>query len=273
MQLEKPYPFVDRMLARRLERAEAKSNAAFVDARRAIDSRSGATWIEVGGAWAMFDGSKSPLTQAFGLGLTQAPTDEQMETIETFFRSRGAPVILEVSPLAEPTTLEFLNGRGYKPAEFSNVMFRPAGEIQAGGGNTAIPRVARDEEIDEWAELSAKGWGDTPAHAEFMRGVARVVANSRGTVPFVAEIEGRIVATGALTIHQGVALFAGASTLAEARKMGAQRALLECRSRYAVEHGCDVLMMVTHPGSTSQKNGERQGFRVAYTRTKWLLVG
>jgi hypothetical protein len=28
-------------------------------------------------------------------------------------------------------------------------------------------------------------------------------------------------------------------------------------------------MMATEPGSPSQRNGERQGFRIAYTRMKW----
>ena len=30
-------------------------------------------------------------------------------------------------------------------------------------------------------------------------------------------------------------------------------------------------MMVAAPGSASQRNAERQGFRIAYTRTKWML--
>ena len=41
--------------------------------------------------------------------------------------------------------------------------------------------------------------------------------------------------------------------------------------RYAFDHGCDVAMMVAHPGSDSQRNAERKGFRIAYTRTKWRL--
>jgi hypothetical protein len=38
-----------------------------------------------------------------------------------------------------------------------------------------------------------------------------------------------------------------------------------------VEHGCDLAMIVTVPGSGSQRNAEREGFRVAYTRVKWRL--
>jgi hypothetical protein len=41
--------------------------------------------------------------------------------------------------------------------------------------------------------------------------------------------------------------------------------------RYAFDHGCDLAMMVAMPGSESQRNAERNGFRIAYTRTKWKL--
>lgn len=273
MQQEKPYPFVDRLLARRLERAEAKTNAAFVDARRAMDTTSGATWIEVGGTYAMYDGPKSPLTQTFGLGMHQTPTDEQMEVIEKFFASRGAAVFHEVCPIADTPVLDLLNKRGYRAVELSQVLFRPAAVIDVGGGNAVTTRIVGPDEIDAWTEVSASGWSERPDLAEFMRGIARVVVRARGTVAFLAEIDNRVVATGALNVHEGVALLAGASTLPDARKLGAQRALLECRSRYAVEHGCDLLMIVTHPGSTSQRNGERQGFRIAYTRTKWGRMG
>ena len=39
----------------------------------------------------------------------------------------------------------------------------------------------------------------------------------------------------------------------------------------SLESGCDLAMMVAEAGSGSQRNAERQGFRIAYTRTKWLL--
>jgi hypothetical protein len=41
---------------------------------------------------------------------------------------------------------------------------------------------------------------------------------------------------------------------------------------YAFEHGCDLAMMVAEAGSNSQRNAERKGFRVAYTRIKWKLA-
>ena len=88
---------------------------------------------------------------------------------------------------------------------------------------------------------------------------------------FVAECNGEAIAAAALFMHEGVALLAGASTVPEGRRQGAQLALLDARLRTAAEHGCDLAMMVAAPGSASQRNAERNGFRVAYTRTKWQL--
>jgi hypothetical protein len=86
---------------------------------------------------------------------------------------------------------------------------------------------------------------------------------------FYAERDGKPIATAALFMHEGTALLAGASTVPEGRRQGAQNALLDARLRHAASLGCDLAMMVAAPGSSSQRNAERQGFRIAYTRTKW----
>jgi hypothetical protein len=115
---EKPSLFSDLALSRRLERAEARANAEFVEARARLAPESGATWIDVAGAYAMYDGPASPCTQTFGLGLFQPPTPADLEKLERFFQERGAPVFHEVSPLAD-SALPLLNERGYQPIEFS----------------------------------------------------------------------------------------------------------------------------------------------------------
>jgi len=99
-----------------------------------------------------------------------------------------------------------------------------------------------------------------------------VTAKRAGGLSFLAELDGRPIAAGAMFIHDGVALLAGASTIPEGRRQGAQLALLESRLRHAAEKGCDIAMMCALPGGASQRNAERQGFRVAYTRIKWSLI-
>ena len=73
-----------------------------------------------------------------------------------------------------------------------------------------------------------------------------------------------------LSMHEGVAMLAGASTIPAFRGRGAQNALLRTRLNMAADHGCDLAAMGALPGSASQRNAERQGFLIAYTRTKWM---
>jgi GNAT superfamily N-acetyltransferase len=125
------------------------------------------------------------------------------------------------------------------------------------------------DEAGAWADTSARGWGESPELAAFMLDFGTVTARSAGTHCFVAEADGVAVGAAAVALHGGVALLAGASTLPEWRGRGAQAALLDARLRHAAAHGCDLAMMGAQPGSASQRNAERRGFRIAYTRLKW----
>jgi hypothetical protein len=258
------YPPSDLQLARRLERTEAQANIDFVEARASLFPGSGATWIEVAGACAMFDGPASMLTQTFCLGLAGAPDASDMEALESFYSRRGAPVFHEVSPLAHPDTLPLLCARGYQPIEFTSILYRPAGQPPA-ALNPRI-RVGLAEDPDVWAQTLAAGWNEL---GETVLSFCSVNAHRQDALNFIADIDGRPVAAGGLSVHDRTALLAGASTIPSERRQGAQRALLAARLLYAKEHGCDLAMMGAQPGSESQRNAERQGFRIAYTRIKW----
>ena len=271
--MNQEYPFADIELARRLERTEAQGNIDFIEARAEAFPDYGAKWIEVAGTFAMFDGAGSPLTQTFGLGVSQPITAEELDTLEEFFVSRGADVFHEVCPLADPSAFTLLNERGYRPIEFSNVLYRPISpdlRLHVNRNGQIKIRVLEKNDADLWARTAFEGWREFTEVADFMRDLGQVTARSR-SISFLAELESDPIGTGALTIAGDVALLAGASTVPPARRQGVQLALLEDRLRYAAERGCTVAMMVALPGSGSQRNAERHGFRIAYTRTKWHL--
>jgi GNAT superfamily N-acetyltransferase len=270
-----PVPLSDLSLSRRLERAEGRSNADFVEARAKLFPERGAEWIEVAGTYAMFDGIGSPLTQTFGLGVFDPVTQADLENLEEFFQQRGAHVHHEVSPLADASLLTLLNERGYQPIELTSVMYRPIGrgvQIESPRDEKVQSRLMRDGEEELWARTAARGWNELTEFADTILELLSITAKRAGGLSFLAELDGRPIATGAMFIHDGVALLAGASTIPERRRQGAQLALLESRLRYAAEKGCDIAMMCALPGSASQRNAERQGFRVAYTRIKWGLI-
>jgi hypothetical protein len=268
------YPFADLALARRLERAEGAACRRTVEARARVAPAIGATAIAVGGALAMFDGPSSPLTQTFGLGIFEAPTESQLATLEAFFRERGAPVHHETSPMADPALPALLAARGYRPIEYSSVLYRPVGaEAARPVANAALTVTRVVDDAERWARTAAAGWGESPQLADFMLDIGRVQAAAQGTHLFLAEQDGEAIAAGALAVHDGVALLAGASTIPSGRRRGAQLALLDARLAYAASAGCDLAMMAALPGSGSQRNAERHGFRIAYTRVKWRAEG
>jgi hypothetical protein len=268
---------VDKSLSQRLERTEGRANADFVETRRSLSPESGAEWIEVAGAYAMFDGPESPLTQTFGLGVFEDVNAETLDELERFYTKKNSPVFHEVSPMADAGHLSLLAERGYRPVELSTVLFRELDHddpVGSPAGRTIGTRIVSKEDADVWAETSAKGWSSVDAGlVAFIRDLGRVIARCSGSFPYLAEIDGQPVGAGSLLIYDDVCIIAGASTVPEFRNRGAQNALLADRLNFAADLGCRFAMMAAAPGSQSQTNAQRNGFQIAYTRTKWQLMG
>jgi len=260
-------------LARRLERTEGAINASFVEARRRLSPEVNPVWHDFGGTYAMFDGIDSPMTQTFGLGVFEPASGGVVAGIEAFFFERGADVCHEVCTLAGFETHALLADRGYRPVEVSTVLVRSLVAEPDGAASTpgVGVRAVTPGDSAVWIETSVAGWSENADVAEPIRRVATVAFVNPAVLSFLAEWDGKPMATGSLGIHEGVALLAGASTLPDHRGRGAQRALLAARLSVARERGCDLAMMAAEPGSTSQRNAERNGFAVAYTRMKWKL--
>ena len=217
----------------------------------------------------MFDGVASPITQTFGLGLFEPVSEDALDRIERFFDERGAPVLHEVSPLADSAFIALLNARRYQPIEFTSVLYQPINRsVDASSESAVHVRRIGPDEGELWGRIAAEGWG-MPDAATFMIDLGRASAAVETARLYVAELDGKPIATATLHIDDRVAFLAGASTIPQGRRHGAQLALLHRRLRDGADAGCDIAMMGALPGSPSQRNAERHGFRIAYTRIKW----
>lgn len=260
-------------MAARVDSLKESTPDILSEARRRLFPDSQSEWMECAGAYAVFDGVDSPVTQAFGLGVFEEFTAGGLDTIERFFFDRGAPVDLEVSPLAGVAALNLLCARQYRPIEISNVLYRPIDLVAIEHSRGIRVRVIGTDEAALWASISARGWAqEHPEFLEFALQSGALAAAREGSLCFLAEVDGNTGAAGTLCMHEGVALFGGSATVPELRRRGLQTALLQERMRHACDTGCDVAMMVAEAASDSQRNAERRGFRVAYTRTKWRLT-
>ena len=213
--------FSDLALSRRLERAEGHACVQFAEARRRLFPDSRSEWMECSGAYAVFDGIGSPVTQTFGLGLFEELTVASLDEIESFFLDRGAQVDHEVSPLVGIAALSLLCDRQYRPIEICNVLYRPTEKPAAEEHGSIRVRVTGPEDAQIWAATSARGW--THEHPEllgFFQQTTTISSTREQSPCFLAEFDGQPGAAGSLCIHDGVALFAGAATIPEMRRRG-----------------------------------------------------
>ncbi len=253
----------DRGTAVRIDRCEGYVNAVYAEVRVRLNPVVGSGWCEHGGTTAIFDGPTALSTHTFGLGLGDM-TEVDWAKIEDFYRERSSPTVHKVSTLAAAETFGRLSERGYRMINAANVLVQRLDRVVV----REATGVRRAEPSDEnaWVEAAVRGFG---APVEALEALSRGMFHNASMAHFLVETEGRIVATGSVGVHQGVALIAGGSTVPEFRGRGAQAALLAARLDYARSAGCELAAMSCSPGSPSHRNGLRAGFEMVYSRLKW----
>ena len=261
--------FVDKAFARRLESVEEMPQVLYARTFQKTRPEIGAAEEEICGGHMIFAGLGSPIGRATGAGLDRPFTAEDLNRVEQFYRAHEAPSQVDLCPLHEPAVFELFRERGYAIAELNNVLYR---KLDAEEKFPPAPpgceiRRSRLEEADAASAIVESAFfpGGAP---EAFRGLIAPFYQMEGALPFVASIDGRLVACGTGLVIPGHRVFAlcGAGTLAEFRGRGLQAALLRARMEAAVEAGCEYAAVVTQGGTTSQRNAERLGFRVAYSK-------
>src|SRR6266404_797415 len=241
--------FLDTALARRIEAAEALNAAQCGEA------------LPVAGGYAAFAGVGSALTHAIGLGMNGPVTAAEFNEMEEFFRSRGAWVNLDFCPHADPSLMDLLGKRGYRVVECSNVLAGPVA-----GSPDARVRPAQPEEADLWCRIMLEGFFLRKDLTVDEMEMAHRLFRQDGGAGWFGTVGGVPVAAAAMNIRDNLALLYAASTTEKARGQGLHLALIRWRLARAATLGCDLATASTLPGSISQRNYERAGFRVVYTK-------
>jgi len=152
---------------------------------------SGAEWIEFAGAYAVFDGIESPVTQTFGLALFEELNSASLDVIERFFLDHGAPVLHEMSPFAGVAALGMLCSRNYRPIEISSVLCRSVELSTAEEQSADSVRVIAPEEAQLWSDISARGWShEHPELGDFFEISAPYLRHARRVCVFSLNMTG-----------------------------------------------------------------------------------
>jgi len=245
--------------AKRLEAAEA------ANARACIGMHPEAAVLDVAGGIAVFTGAESPLTHAAGIGMNGSVSPGELDILEEFFRSRGARPVIELCPFADPGLLPQLAERAYHLTEFNNVLARRLTGLEL----VLAPRVRRalPDETELWSYTVGCGFFETDHLTTEEMDVGRAICAMPGAMTYLATSgQGTPGGGAAMAIHDGLAVLFADSTLPRFRRQGLHRELIAARLNEALAQSCDLAMASAAPGSISQRNYERLGFQVVYTR-------
>jgi GNAT superfamily N-acetyltransferase len=255
--------FVDLNFARRLEKGEtATADRVRVLQRVCPDARSEV----IAGGTAIFGGRDYQANHIVGMGLYGPVSLHDVECVEEFYRSRGVPCEIVLSPLSDPSLRELLAPRSYRITEFNSVLIKALEDcafVPPADGIT-VERVT-EETGPRWDQVIAQGFAE---YGPVPENLFAAFATLPDSLNFLARVDGEPVGGGMGTVMReaGIAAFFGTATIPEFRGRGVQTALINRRLWEAAQQGCEYAVVSTMPGSGSQRNMERRGFRVAYTK-------
>ena len=260
---------VDNALARRLESCEEMPQVMYARIFKKTRPEIGAAEEEICGGHMVFAGLGSPIGRVTGAGFDRALTKEDVEQIESFYRERKAPSQVDLTPLHRAEVFEMFKERGYGIAELNNVLYRrlDPGETYPAPPKGCEIRRSHLEEAHVTGKIVESAFFPDGAPEAF-QGLIAPLYQMENARAFVATVDGKPVACGTGLVISEHCVFAlcGAGTLADYRGRGLQTALLRARMDAATKAGCEYAVVVTQGGTTSQRNAERLGFQVAYSK-------
>ena len=261
--------FVDKAFARRLESGEEMPQVDCARMFQQLRPAVGAAFEPICGGHMIFAGLNSPIGHACGLGFDGPVTSADLDRLEDFYRSHGAPAQVDFCPLTDPSLLELLKERGYGIHELNNVLFRNLDMREPAGTPAGVQiRRGKPEEAALFSDIVSRSFFDTSDPPEGFADMLAPLFRFPEALTFFACVGQTPVAAAAGRIipeHRVFALF-GAGTLPDFRRRGIQTALLRARMEAAAEAGCDVVVVVTQAGTVSERNCVRLGFRIAYSK-------
>lgn len=257
----------DAALAHRLEQAEAVTTARYTAAQALLEAASCSTVSAIGDGLAFFTGAGSPINRVVGLGTAQPVDSAHVDACEAFYAVRGEPCRIDLCPAAHPLLAAILAERGYSAALSKHVfVLSLAGwDSAAADVSTIAVRAIAPEVAELWAQTLAAA-GDDGKLNPVARAIALPNPHKADTICFLAQVGGLPAGGGALAIVDGVGICYSTAVRPAMRRQGVQRALLNARLAVARDRGCDLALVQTTPGSASQRNVERCGFQLAYTK-------
>jgi len=178
--------------------------------------------------------------------------------------------MIEVTPQPDHEKLaRELAARGYAATSQLDILWALRPDVVAAPQTLVrVDRVHQDESM-AFARTLLGGHVETFWDQE-AEGLANLVGGENVHC-YLATIDGEPAAGAILTLDDGLAYLANASTLPAFRNRGCHNALLTARLADNANMDCELVVALADVGSTSHRNMERCGLHTLVTATQWTF--
>ena len=259
--------FIDRSIARQLEMCHAWRCIHYARAQAQLHPESGVRIETTCGGQAIFAGMDSPLNRVVGMGFDRHVNIDDLECVEAFYASKNIIPRIDLCPLADENFFETLRQKNYVIEAFQNVLFLPLSESLNYSISKGIEvRQTGPEEANLWILTTAQGFEGVEIPSQEALNILAPNFYAENALCFFAWADGNPAGGGGMYNYEGIVELGGASTRIAFRRRGVQTALIYARLKAARENGNQIAIVLTEPASHSQRNLEKIGFRLAYTK-------
>lgn len=200
-----------------------------------------------------------------------APTDVSgIRSTLAAAKEKGTAISIEVSPGAITQEIgKELSQASYFQSNFHPIFLKKAIDLTPPTNALQTRLVSTMQDLAAFKKLYVQGW---ELHADFgpvMESFIEKWIDIPGWRLYLAFAGHQAISCAVLYMHDGMAYLADATTPPAERRRGGQSALLNTRICDGIKLNAQYIWSRADFGSVSQKNMEKAGLNISYTRSVW----
>ncbi|GGB34118.1 GNAT family N-acetyltransferase [Virgibacillus dakarensis] len=268
--------FLSGNLARRIEQSEIEALKSRLTAIKEMDGNPMNVEIKEFGNATAFSVKNIPGPSFNTVKGISGSEEKYLDAILEFYKERGVPARFEITPAhASLELFKALHEKGYFQSGFHTAL---AGSLshdvitnEETDASISIRKI-REHEFETFGDIYTKGFHMPSFLKEHVAQNNKVLYNHDNWTFYLASYEGEPAGIGVLFEYDGIGTLAASATIPELRNRGVHSALILKRLQQAKQHNCNLIVGQATYGSVSQKNMERAGMRIAYTKSIWAKL-
>ncbi len=218
----------------------------------------------------------------YAAGLAGPVERDEVRAMAAWYEEIGAEPRLDICPFVHETLLSALAAERFVLRRFETVLYRPLDPRERVESIFPAPPELRIEAVDpndagavdSFARTAISGFlpeGMSPPES-LLDSSRRVASHSRSTA-IRAMIGEECVGAGAMEVAGDIAALFGVSVVPAHRRKGVQAAIVAWRLHRAAQAGAKNATISSLAGGPTERNAQRAGFRVAYTKVTLVRPG